>query len=83
MAAVLDEALIRSGRVDKQIKFQLAEADVDLPRQTTGDISPATLWLSGNWHAVTLDGTPDAVFERASRDSANELEGTLEKLKQQ
>ncbi|OIW27366.1 hypothetical protein CONLIGDRAFT_682423 [Coniochaeta ligniaria NRRL 30616] len=31
----------------------------DLPRQTLSDVSPATLWLSGNWHAITLDGTPD------------------------
>ncbi|KAK1994355.1 hypothetical protein LX36DRAFT_660654 [Colletotrichum falcatum] len=55
----------------------------DLPRPTTADISPATLWLSGNWHAITLDGTPDADFERASRDSADELKGTLEKLKKE
>ncbi|KAF4979904.1 hypothetical protein FZEAL_3985 [Fusarium zealandicum] len=28
--------------------------------QTKSKISSATLWLSGNWHAITLDGTPDA-----------------------
>ena len=30
----------------------------DLP-QSNGNVSPATLWLSANWHAITLDGTPD------------------------
>ncbi|KAM9873726.1 hypothetical protein VDGL01_12205 [Verticillium dahliae] len=44
---------------------------------------PATLWLSGNWHALTLDGTPEEAFERTSRDSAEELKDTLEKLKRQ
>ncbi|KAI0006445.1 hypothetical protein F4779DRAFT_21058 [Xylariaceae sp. FL0662B] len=67
----------------KALPFPRLEITRDLPRQTTGDISPATLWLSGNWHALTLDGTPDEAFERASRDSAKELEDTLEKLKQQ
>ncbi|KFG80034.1 hypothetical protein MANI_029224 [Metarhizium anisopliae] len=43
--------------------------------------SPATLWLSGNWHAITLDGTPDESFERMSRESASELRGALERLK--
>ncbi|KAF4473190.1 hypothetical protein FAGAP_13385 [Fusarium agapanthi] len=27
--------------------------------QRESKISSATLWLSGNWHAITLDGTPD------------------------
>ncbi|KAG7102944.1 hypothetical protein HYQ44_017032 [Verticillium longisporum] len=44
---------------------------------------PATLWLSGNWHALTLDGTLEEAFERTSRDSAEELKDTLEKLKRQ
>ncbi|KAK1978687.1 hypothetical protein LZ30DRAFT_632689, partial [Colletotrichum cereale] len=67
----------------RTLLFPRVEISQDLLRQTTGDISPATLWLSGNWHVITLDGTPDEAFERASRDSVNELEGTLEKLKQQ
>lgn len=66
-----------------------AHKSVPLPRidifrnlgQTNRNISPATLWLSGNWHAITLDGTPDESFERMSRESASELKGALEKLK--
>ncbi|KAI1022183.1 hypothetical protein LB504_007593, partial [Fusarium proliferatum] len=27
--------------------------------QPESKISSATLWVSGNWHAITLDGTPD------------------------
>lgn len=27
-----------------------------------GKVSSATLWLSGNWHAITLDGTPDGQY---------------------
>lgn len=27
--------------------------------------SPATLWLSDNWHAITLDGTPDGEYQVA------------------
>lgn len=72
--------------------------------QPDSKISSATLWLSGNWHAITLDGTPDGqytnqlsflrnsnqltsffllieAFERASRESASELMGALERLK--
>lgn len=49
--------------------------------QPESKISSATLWLSGNWHAITLDGTPDEAFERASRESASELKGALERLK--
>ncbi|KAJ3549229.1 hypothetical protein NM208_g614 [Fusarium decemcellulare] len=28
--------------------------------------SPATLWLSGNWHAITLDGTSDGQYWKPS-----------------
>ncbi|KAF5018678.1 hypothetical protein F66182_9324 [Fusarium sp. NRRL 66182] len=49
--------------------------------QSESKISSATLWLSGNWHAITLDGTPGESFERASRESASELKGALERLK--
>ncbi|KAH7262579.1 hypothetical protein BKA59DRAFT_540156 [Fusarium tricinctum] len=58
---------------------------IDIPQglgQPEGRISSVTLWLSGNWHAITLDGTPDETFERASRESARELKGALERLKQ-
>ena len=30
--------------------------------QPESKISSATLWLSGNWHAITLDGTPDGQY---------------------
>ncbi|KAI5855545.1 hypothetical protein GGS23DRAFT_444295 [Durotheca rogersii] len=65
----------------KAVPYPRLEITQNLPRQNTGDTSPATLWLSGNWHALTLDGTPDEDFERASRDSAEELKDTLEALK--
>ena len=31
----------------------------DLPRQSTDNKSPATLWLDGKMHEITLNGTPD------------------------
>ncbi|KAI0117767.1 hypothetical protein GGR51DRAFT_500065 [Nemania sp. FL0031] len=65
----------------KNLPFPRINIPQDLPRQTSSNISPATLWFSGNWYAITLDGTPDESFERASRDSASELKGALEKLK--
>ncbi|KAJ4316485.1 hypothetical protein N0V84_007841 [Fusarium piperis] len=37
-------------------RLQIAQ---DLPRQTTSDTSPATLWTSFNWHALTLNGSPE------------------------
>ncbi|KAH7205984.1 hypothetical protein DER44DRAFT_319232 [Fusarium oxysporum] len=45
------------------------------------DVSSATLWLTGNWNAVTLDGSPDEDFERMSRETAVKLKGALDKLK--
>ena len=33
-----------------------------LPRQSQGNTSPATLWLWGATHSITLDGTPDGRF---------------------
>ncbi|KAF5716029.1 hypothetical protein FMUND_6541 [Fusarium mundagurra] len=45
------------------------------------DVSSATLWLTGNWNAITLDGTPDEEFERLSRETAFKLKGALDKLK--
>ncbi|KAI1127118.1 hypothetical protein F5Y10DRAFT_243460 [Nemania abortiva] len=65
----------------KTLLYPRVDIPQDLPRQTGSNISPATLWFSGNWHAITLDGTPDESFERASRDSASELKGALKKLK--
>ncbi|UNI24945.1 hypothetical protein JDV02_010660 [Purpureocillium takamizusanense] len=67
----------------KSLPLPRVDIDRDLPRQSGSysDVSPATLWLSGNWHAITLDGSPDESFERASRESAQELRVALEKLK--
>ncbi|SCO84608.1 uncharacterized protein FRV6_08735 [Fusarium oxysporum] len=45
------------------------------------DVSSATLWLTGNWNAITLDGSPDEDFERMSRETAVKLKGALDKLK--
>lgn len=32
--------------------------------QPESKISSATLWLSGNWHAITLDGTPEGQYSK-------------------
>ncbi|RSL65978.1 hypothetical protein CEP53_003501 [Fusarium sp. AF-6] len=69
----------------------------DLPRQSPGNTSPATLWLWGATHSITLDGTSDgefltrkqgddtqlqvAEFEEACRESHERLEGAAELLK--
>ncbi|KPM41956.1 hypothetical protein AK830_g4605 [Neonectria ditissima] len=53
----------------------------DLPRQNASNISPATFWLWGATHCVTLDGTPDHDFEQESRESHGRLEGAAEMLK--
>ncbi|RSM09761.1 hypothetical protein CDV31_007501 [Fusarium ambrosium] len=69
----------------------------DLPHQSPGNTSPATLWLWGATHSITLDGTTDgefltrkqrddtklqvAEFEEASRESHKRLEGAAELLK--
>ncbi|KAF5538333.1 hypothetical protein FMEXI_9430 [Fusarium mexicanum] len=54
-------------------------------QQTLGDskqdMSSATLWLTGNWNAITLNGTPDEEFERMARETAVKLKGALDKLK--
>ncbi|RCI07691.1 hypothetical protein L249_5671 [Ophiocordyceps polyrhachis-furcata BCC 54312] len=53
----------------------------DLPRQNAGDTSPATLWLWGASHSLTLDGTPDNEFEESSRESHDRLKGAAELLR--
>ncbi|KAI8713452.1 hypothetical protein NCS52_01289900 [Fusarium sp. LHS14.1] len=53
----------------------------DLPHQNPGATSPATLWLWGATHSITLDGTSDAKFEEACRESHERLEGAAELLK--
>ncbi|EEU41928.1 uncharacterized protein NECHADRAFT_86004 [Fusarium vanettenii 77-13-4] len=53
----------------------------DLPHQNPGATSPATLWLWGATHSITLDGTSDAKFEEACRESHERLEGAAKLLK--
>ncbi|RSL73917.1 hypothetical protein CEP54_000142 [Fusarium duplospermum] len=53
----------------------------DLPQQNPSNTSPATLWLWGATHSITLDGTSDAEFEEACRESHERLEGAAELLK--
>lgn len=53
----------------------------DLPRPNGTSVSPATLWLWGASHSITLDGTEDHEFELASRDSHHQLKGVAELLK--
>ncbi|KAM4056026.1 hypothetical protein HRG_002951 [Hirsutella rhossiliensis] len=53
----------------------------DLPRQNATDTSPATLWLWGASHSITLDGTPDYAFEVISRESHERLKGAAELLR--
>lgn len=36
------------------VPYPRVQIDRDLPRQTAGDTSPATLWTSLKWHALTL-----------------------------
>ncbi|QPH15928.1 hypothetical protein C2857_000459 [Epichloe festucae Fl1] len=53
----------------------------DLPRQTPTYVSPATLWLWGASHSITLDGTTDHEFEESSRESHERLKGAAELLR--
>ncbi|KND88058.1 hypothetical protein TOPH_07252 [Tolypocladium ophioglossoides CBS 100239] len=53
----------------------------DLPRQNETNMSPATLWLWGASHSITLDGTPDHEFEESSRESHERLKGAAELLR--
>jgi hypothetical protein len=39
--------------------FPRLEIRRDLPRQSGDNKSPATLWLDGKMHEITLNGTPD------------------------
>ncbi|KFH44879.1 hypothetical protein ACRE_043200 [Hapsidospora chrysogenum ATCC 11550] len=62
------------------VPYPRVEIAQDLPRQTTGDTSPATLWTSFNWHALTLDGSPEGEFEKLSRESGEDWKELLETL---
>ncbi|PNY23786.1 uncharacterized protein TCAP_06274 [Tolypocladium capitatum] len=52
----------------------------DLPRQSVSNMSPATLWLWGATHCITLDGTPDHEFEESCRESHERLKGAMDIL---
>ena len=39
--------------------FPRLEIPRDLPRQSSDNKSPATLWLDGKMHETTMNGTPD------------------------
>ncbi|KAF5121838.1 hypothetical protein E5D57_012308 [Metarhizium anisopliae] len=52
-----------------------------LPRQNASNTSPATLWLWGASHSITLDGTADYMFEEPSRESHKRLKGAAELLR--
>ncbi|EEY21664.1 predicted protein [Verticillium alfalfae VaMs.102] len=62
------------------VSYPRVEIARDLPRHTTGDTSPATLWTSFNWHALTLDGSPEEEFEKFSRESGEDCKELLESL---
>ncbi|EFY92276.1 hypothetical protein J3458_000871 [Metarhizium acridum] len=53
----------------------------DLPRQNATNMSPATLWLWGASHCITLDGTTDHKFEESARESYERLKGAAELLR--
>ena len=42
--------------------FPRLEIPRDLPRQSSDNKSRATLWLDGQMHEITLNGTPDGSF---------------------
>ncbi|PLB43279.1 hypothetical protein P170DRAFT_514539 [Aspergillus steynii IBT 23096] len=52
-----------------------------IPHQTDSDASPATLFLSGKMHEITLDGTPDAAFAHHSHATCQNLASVLDQLK--
>ncbi|MCJ1345139.1 hypothetical protein MMC31_003344 [Peltigera leucophlebia] len=65
----------------KSASYPRLEIPHDLPRQSNANTSPATLYLFGVNHTVALDGTPDAVFARHSRETLRELGPNLDSLK--
>ncbi|KAH7399647.1 hypothetical protein BKA66DRAFT_452276 [Pyrenochaeta sp. MPI-SDFR-AT-0127] len=52
-----------------------------LPRQSTANISPATLYLYGVMHTIALDGTADAAFAEIASSIIPEIGGALDRLK--
>ncbi|KAF2788604.1 hypothetical protein K505DRAFT_314615 [Melanomma pulvis-pyrius CBS 109.77] len=52
-----------------------------LPRQSTANTSPATLYLYGLMHQIALDGTPDAEFAEIASTILPDLGVVLDRLK--
>ncbi|PNY18159.1 Uncharacterized protein TCAP_07593 [Tolypocladium capitatum] len=53
----------------------------DLPHQNASNMSPATLWLWGASHWITLDGTSHHMFVESCSESHGRLKGVAELLK--
>ncbi|KAH7191840.1 uncharacterized protein B0J16DRAFT_50578 [Fusarium flagelliforme] len=56
---------------------------IEIPRnisQSEGNLSSATLRLSGCWHSITINGTFDERFERMARETDPEVDSALELL---
>ncbi|PKY07148.1 hypothetical protein P168DRAFT_287646 [Aspergillus campestris IBT 28561] len=51
-----------------------------IPRQTESNVSPATLFLDGKMHEITLDGTEDAHFAHHASATGRNLEQVLDEL---
>ncbi|KAF6830716.1 hypothetical protein CPLU01_07173 [Colletotrichum plurivorum] len=64
------------------VPYPRVEISQDLPRQpgTKDDTSPATMWTSLKWHALTLDGSEEDEFEQLSRQSGEDWKELLEML---
>ncbi|KAF6813483.1 hypothetical protein CMUS01_12831 [Colletotrichum musicola] len=64
------------------VPYPQVKISQDLPRQpgTKDDTSPATLWTSLKWHALTLDGSEEDEFEGLSRQSGEDWKELLEML---
>ncbi|KAI9676751.1 MAG: hypothetical protein M1829_002846 [Trizodia sp. TS-e1964] len=62
-------------------QFPRLEIPFDLPKQSSGETSSATIFLSGVSHEIALDGTPDAAFAALARESIELLQPAMDKLK--
>lgn len=65
----------------KTSPYPRLEIPQDLPKKSKSDISEATLHAYGITHAITLNGTPDAVFHHMARESLPRWQPVLDELK--
>ena len=56
---ILHHMKLMHGFTEWSPAYPRLEIPVDLPRQSSGDSSPATLYVQGVSHSIALDGTPD------------------------